>query len=185
MTNTYHIFTAVNIKIISISLWIILCIEFQVTLSKIWAFIAAIFIIIAPFVNEIWEIYHTFKGRNAISPHHDLNAVRQKKKMSEKNGNSIKGTPLNKNRDTMHPLAHSSTAPDIVSDDNSKDCTTLTKVEVNLAQTNKSFDVNGEDIKSKRQAERNGDHTAIDEVVLSPAVDWFKKNPAVYNLDTQ
>lgn len=33
---------------------------FQVTLSKIWAFLATIFIVTAPFANEIWDIYKAF-----------------------------------------------------------------------------------------------------------------------------
>jgi hypothetical protein len=39
---------------------------FQVTVSKVWAFLAAIFIIIAPLANEIWDIYKTFFRNNRM-----------------------------------------------------------------------------------------------------------------------
>lgn len=39
--------------------------------SKVWAFLAAIFIIIAPFVNEVWEIYKVFKSNNQVRPHRE------------------------------------------------------------------------------------------------------------------
>jgi hypothetical protein len=37
---------------------------FQVGVSKVWAFLAAIFIIIAPFVNELYDIYQAFRANN-------------------------------------------------------------------------------------------------------------------------
>ncbi|XP_060592204.1 uncharacterized protein LOC132746937 [Ruditapes philippinarum] len=39
-----------------------------VTVSKVWAFIAAIFIIIAPFVNEIYDIYKAFLLNRRVFP---------------------------------------------------------------------------------------------------------------------
>jgi hypothetical protein len=41
---------------------------FQVTVSKVWAFLAAIFIIIAPFVNEIYDIYKAFLLNRRVFP---------------------------------------------------------------------------------------------------------------------
>ena len=41
---------------------------FQVAVSKVWAFLAAIFIIVAPFVNEIYDIHKAFINNRRVHP---------------------------------------------------------------------------------------------------------------------
>ncbi|XP_053394381.1 uncharacterized protein LOC128555605 [Mercenaria mercenaria] len=60
-----------------------------VAVSKVWAFLAAIFIIIAPFVNEIWDIYNAFLSNRRVHPSPHTNDKMNAHSSSHNDGNIV------------------------------------------------------------------------------------------------
>ncbi|KAL4238295.1 hypothetical protein ACF0H5_003007 [Mactra antiquata] len=111
-----------------------------VTLSKVWAFLASIFIIIAPFINEIYDTYQAYKSRNAVSPHSTFNdqVSARKKQSSEKPGNTMKKSSVIKDGEptNTHAVANTSTFQNGKKEDTSQDETASAAVELNVQPVN-------------------------------------------------
>ncbi|KAL4238792.1 hypothetical protein ACF0H5_003499 [Mactra antiquata] len=76
-----------------------------VTVSKVWAFLAAIFIIIAPFINEIWDIYQAYmKLANKTYPQNTYHEDHKPSQSQSQQDNDTKSSP--KPLDIDQPTTH-------------------------------------------------------------------------------